>query len=248
LASENVLNDAIQTGVNSTEYFAIASGHDGARYVDLKYNQFIGMVERSGYLVKIDVAKQQLAEEDAKRRAEVYVYNDGIMPVGLNTTEKLFEKHSSKPFNPKLAQIFFKSGMIERWGRGFDKIREACEKYANTPLPDYDISETGVMVLCKPCESYMRLLKNGGSVTYNDRTWSNMAEVLSESEKNSMRAILEYIAINDSIDNAKARELTRKSATTIKRYLKRLCEIGVLKKTGSTSNTIYMKTEECGRT
>ena len=59
------------------------------------------------------------------------------MPPNLNTTEKLFAKHSSKPFNPKLAQIFFKSGMIETWGRGFDKIREACAKY-DAPLPEYD--------------------------------------------------------------------------------------------------------------
>ena len=43
--------------------------------------------------------------------------------------EKLFEKHSSKPYNPKLANVFFKSGMIEAWGRGFDKIKEACAKY-----------------------------------------------------------------------------------------------------------------------
>jgi ATP-dependent DNA helicase RecG len=89
---------------------------------------------------------------------KMYIYNDGIMPADLNTTEKLFEKHSSKPFNPKLAQVFFKSGMIEVWGRGFDKIRDACAKHDNAPLPEYDIGETGVMVLCKPCKSYMRLL------------------------------------------------------------------------------------------
>lgn len=69
LASENVLNEAIQTGVNSTEYFAIASGYDGSRYIDLKFNQFVGMVERSGYLVKVDVAQKQLAEEAAKCQA-----------------------------------------------------------------------------------------------------------------------------------------------------------------------------------
>jgi len=71
LANENVLNDAIQTGVNSTEYFAIASGYDGSRYIDLKFNQFIGMVEKSGYLVKADVALKQITEEEAKRQAEV---------------------------------------------------------------------------------------------------------------------------------------------------------------------------------
>jgi ATP-dependent DNA helicase RecG len=159
----------------------------------------------------------------------------------LITTEKLFEKHSSKPFNPKLAQIFFKSGMIERWGRGFDKIREACKKYDNTPLPEYDISETGVMVLCKPCESYMRLLKNGGSVKNNDR---RMTELLTEKEQKKMLVILEYIQENDTINNEKGRELTGKSAATVKRYLKRLCEAGVLESTGITSDTIYMKVTE----
>jgi len=70
LSSENVLNNAIQTGVNSTEYFAISSNFDGSRYIDLKFNQYIGIIERSGYLVKIDVAKKQLDEEEAKRQAE----------------------------------------------------------------------------------------------------------------------------------------------------------------------------------
>jgi hypothetical protein len=73
LANENVLTGAIQTGVNSTEYFAIASGFDGARYIDLKFSQYIGIVEKSGYLVKIDVAQKQLAEDAAKRKAEANV-------------------------------------------------------------------------------------------------------------------------------------------------------------------------------
>ncbi len=70
LASESVLINAIQTGVNSTEYFAIASGLDGERYIDLKFNQYIGSVEKSGYLVKVEVAQKQFAEEAAKRQAE----------------------------------------------------------------------------------------------------------------------------------------------------------------------------------
>ena len=40
--TKNVLTEAIQTGVNSEEYFAIASGFDGTRYIDLKFNVFIG--------------------------------------------------------------------------------------------------------------------------------------------------------------------------------------------------------------
>ncbi len=36
---------------------------------------------------------------------------------------------NSQTYNPKLAYVFFKSGMIEAWGRKFDKIKEACAKY-----------------------------------------------------------------------------------------------------------------------
>jgi len=78
LASESVLNDSIQTGVNSMEYFAVASGFDGTRYIDLKFNQYIGAVERSGYLVKVSVAQKQLAEELAKRQAEAAQSGGGM--------------------------------------------------------------------------------------------------------------------------------------------------------------------------
>lgn len=70
LASEGVLEEAIRTGLNSMEYFAFASGFDGTRYIDLKFNQYVGIVERSGYLVKVGVAQKQLSEETAKRQTE----------------------------------------------------------------------------------------------------------------------------------------------------------------------------------
>ena len=44
-------------------------------------------------------------------------------------------------------------------GRDFDKIIEACAKYEG-PLPEYDIKKSGIMVLCKTCDRYMKLLEN----------------------------------------------------------------------------------------
>ena len=92
---------------------------------------------------------------------KIYIWNDGEMPANLDSTDKLFMKHSSKPYNPKLANIFFKCGMIEAWGRGFDKIKEACRLY-DGPLPEYEINESGIMVLCKACDRYLKLLNNEG--------------------------------------------------------------------------------------
>ena len=42
-------------------------------------------------------------------------------------------------------------------GRGFDKIKEACAKYDGR-LPQYNISASGIMVLCKACDKYLELL------------------------------------------------------------------------------------------
>ena len=99
---------------------------------------------------------------------KIYVWNDGEMPASLASAEKLFQKHSSKPYNPKLANIFFKSGMIEAWGRGFDKIREACEKY-DVLLPEYEINEEGIMVCCKACDKYLNLLYQKSQPVQNEQ-------------------------------------------------------------------------------
>ena len=92
---------------------------------------------------------------------KIYIWNDCEMPSEFDSTDKLFMKHSSKPCNPKLACVFFKSGMIEARGRGFEKIREACAKY-DVPLSEYNISALGVMVLCKACNKYLELLRDDG--------------------------------------------------------------------------------------
>ena len=120
----------------------------------------------------------------------IYIWNDGVMPDNLSSTEKLFEKHSSKPFNPKLAEVFFKSGMIEAWGRGFDKIREACVEYA-APLPEYNISEDGIMVLCRACDRYLNLL---GGNTYPVQNEQDMIRkiILYCKEPKTTKEIQEY--------------------------------------------------------
>ena len=70
LANVSVFEETIRTGLESAEYFAFASGFDGERYIGLRFNQYVGTIEHSGYLVKVEVARKQLAEEEAKRKAE----------------------------------------------------------------------------------------------------------------------------------------------------------------------------------
>jgi predicted AAA+ superfamily ATPase len=71
LANVSVLEEAIRAGLNSTEYFAFASAFDGSRYIDLKFNQSVGIVEHSGYLVKVSVAQKQIIDEERWRAESV---------------------------------------------------------------------------------------------------------------------------------------------------------------------------------
>ena len=63
LARYSVLEDAIQTGLNSTEYFAIAAGYSEDHFMDLKFNQYVGFIQQSDYLVKKMAALEQIAAE-----------------------------------------------------------------------------------------------------------------------------------------------------------------------------------------
>ena len=86
IANLSVLEEAVRTGLNSTEYFAYASGFDGTRYIDLKFNQYVGIIEPSGSLVKVPAAQKQLAEEE-KRREEQTAQSGEIIKSPSNNGE-----------------------------------------------------------------------------------------------------------------------------------------------------------------
>lgn len=75
---------------------------------------------------------------------KLIVWNKGSLPEGL-TIDKLRIKHSSHPHNPLIADVFFKGGLIEAWGRGTIKIIEEC-KAAGLPEPTFEQTSGGFQV------------------------------------------------------------------------------------------------------
>ena len=88
LAAEEVLMQAIREGVNSDQYFALAAGFDGTRYIDLMFSRSVSHVDKSALLVKMSVAQTQIAAEEAKRQAEMDAAASGsdhtVAPYGNN--------------------------------------------------------------------------------------------------------------------------------------------------------------------
>ena len=57
----------------------------------------------------------------------MYISNNCILPKNW-TVETLMKPHKSEPFNPSIANAFYRAGYIEAWGRGIQKICEACRE------------------------------------------------------------------------------------------------------------------------
>ena len=164
--------------------------------------------------------------------------NNGTMPKNLNSVEKRFGKHSSDLFNPKLVQVFFKSGLIEAWGRGFDKIKAGCEEYGGE-LPDYDLSANGVMVLCKACPDYVKLLEADakaadGSEGNSDGTSKGKGKGKGKA-KNGDR-ILALLAANPCLRQNEIAEKIGLSLPGVEKIMRGLRSEGKLVREGSARN------------
>ena len=63
------------------------------------------------------------------------IWSSGGLPPGVEVWD-LKREHLSRPRNPLIAEIFYRRGLVERWGRGTQKIVELCLR-AGHPEPDF---------------------------------------------------------------------------------------------------------------
>lgn len=73
------------------------------------------------------------------------ISSTGVLPFGL-TPEDLKRPHPSRPWNPLIAQTFYRCGIIESWGRGTLKIAELTTQAGLAP-PEF-ILESGEFSVC----------------------------------------------------------------------------------------------------
>jgi len=76
------------------------------------------------------------------------ITSSGTLHFGL-TSEALFLPHESLPWNPLIARVLYRRGIIESWGRGTIKIAELTTK-AGLPRPDIEESGGCVTVRFSP--------------------------------------------------------------------------------------------------
>lgn len=76
------------------------------------------------------------------------ISSTGVLPFGL-TVEQLRQPHSSRPWNPLIAQVFHRRGIIEQWGRGTLKMTELTTQAGLEP-PEWEETAGEVVVRFLP--------------------------------------------------------------------------------------------------
>ena len=140
-----------------------------------------------------------------------WVWNSGKLPEDISL-ESLRVVHSSHPRNPLIADVCFKGGYIDSWGRGTLKIINACRE-AELPEPSITEQFGGMLVeVFKSRYAPDQLRKLG----LNDR---------------QINAVL-YAAENGSITNSQYQKMFSVSRNTASNDLKNLVESGILSSSG----------------
>lgn len=153
---------------------------------------------------------------------KIMIWNEGHLPENW-TVSNLLKSHSSRPYNPDIANAFFRSGYVESWGRGISKMTELCVA-EGLPEPTYLVEGSDFWVVFK---------KDIYDAEYLEALGLNNRQV---------KAVL-FAKEKGKITNSDYQALNRISKRTATTELTELAEkFKVLIKTGTSGSSISYKT------
>jgi ATP-dependent DNA helicase RecG len=166
----------------------------------------------------------------------VFIFNVGKLPDSW-TVETLFEKHVSMPHNPNVASAIFRTGMVEAWGRGIEKMVDGCE-LIGAPNPIF--KETGSDMSLEFLAPEDAVLKQGviGQTSVNtDKIPINTDKIPIEDRE---RVIIEFITAHGGIKNKDARTILNLSDSTTKKLFEKMTANNTIKPIGDRGQRVYV--------
>lgn len=156
----------------------------------------------------------------------IFIASPGGLPDGITLQNLLV--HEPKARNPLLADAFKRIGLIERTGRGVDKIYLGQVRYGR-PAPDYSRTD----------DYGVRVVLRGG-----DASLEFAAFVYDEDKQGRPLTLEELMVLNGlfherRIDAATAGELIQKGAAEGRAVLERLNERGLVDPRGERKGRVY---------
>ena len=141
-------------------------------------------------------------------RIEIQSY--GRLPSGV-TVEQLSGPHLSKPTNPSIAEAFHRTGAVEVWGRGTNRVIEMCEKHG-APPPVFEEKQGFLVVTFRA-----PLAPGGAAGTSKCRAAPGSGQPESQPESSTSPVPVQFQSLEDRI-----LALLRESALPVSILSKRL--------------------------
>ncbi len=153
------------------------------------------------------------------------IINGGVLPEGW-TVETLLSSHRSMPYNPDIANTFFRAGEIEAWGRGIERIITAC-KNDGFSTPDFRYDASGIWTTFK--FEYPERATTQSDQKTTQKTTQKAIQNLTEQQQ----AILSFLKGHPKATRKEISEsLSNITEDGVKYNLSRLQELGLLKRIG----------------
>lgn len=132
--------------------------------------------------------------------------------------DKLMGKHESIPYNPEIAKCFSLAGLIEAWGRGIERITEAC-KQDDYPMPEWKVEPNGVWVVFE---------------------FETDQATQKTTQKSTREQILELLQQDNTMTRDDLADAIGVSANAIKQHLANLQKDQLLKREGGRKQGYWM--------
>ena len=140
------------------------------------------------------------------------ITSSGTLHFGL-TVEDLYRPHESLLWNPLIAGVFYRRGIIEAWGRGTIKMTELTEQ-AGLPRPEFQ-EMAGTLLVCFRPSRYLPPKRVGHDLSQRQR------------------AILEILAPDQSLSLGELhRQLATAPLRSLRDDLKLLRQLGLVDSEG----------------
>ena len=126
------------------------------------------------------------------------IWNPAVLPEGW-TLKSLLGEHSSRPFNPYVANTFFRAGEIEAWGRGIQHMFAACRS-ADAPEPQIRYNPNDLWLEFPFSPAYRAVIGSNGSVkNAGERLDERLDEKLDEKLGKRRATIIRLMIKNPNI-------------------------------------------------
>lgn len=178
-------------------------------------------------------------EDEAAIQVDIFwnavdIYSPGLFPSGLTPEDYLSgEVTASKPRNQLIAATLYKSGDIETYGTGLQRIKSACDEQG-VPV---EVSQRGGSV-------HVRFTRSGGIAAANSPTsadnrrqtadksnWGGLAE--------SDRRVCEYLSEYGTASVTEASQALGIPQRTLRDVMRRLVEKEIVVASGANKNRRY---------